>query len=127
MRITATSPQDVIRHFEHLLGAGDVRGLLELYEPAAAFQTPEGTVRGHEAIRKALEGLIALQPTISGQIQKVVEAGDTALLVNRWVLDGTSPDGSAVRMRGVSADIMRRQADGSWRVLVDDPWGAIAA
>jgi ketosteroid isomerase-like protein len=59
---------------------------------------------------------------ISGEIQKVVEAGDTALLVNRWVLDGTGPDGSAVQMRGVSADMMRRQADGSWRVLVDDPW-----
>jgi ketosteroid isomerase-like protein len=122
-----TSPQDVIRRFEQLLGAGDVDGLLELYEPAAAFQTAEGTITGRDAIRAALNGLVALKPTISGEIQKVVEADGTALLVNRWVLDGTGPDGSAVQMRGRSADIMRRQADGTWRVLVDDPWGATAA
>lgn len=121
-----TSPEDVIRRFERLLGAGDVDGLLELYEPAAAFRTPAGLVTGHDAIRGALKELVALKPVISGDIQKVVEADGTALLINRWVLDGAAPDGSAVQMSGVSADIMRRRPDGSWRVLVDDPWGATA-
>ncbi len=125
--MSPASPEDVIRCFEHLLGAGDIDGLLDLYEPAAAFQSQDGTISGHEAIRDAVKGLVALRPTISGEIQKVVEADGTALLINRWVLDGTGPDGSAVQMRGLSADIMRRQADGSWRVLVDDPWGATVA
>jgi hypothetical protein len=26
-------------------------------------------------------------------------------------------------MGGLSADVMRRRPDGSWRVLIDDPWG----
>jgi hypothetical protein len=26
-------------------------------------------------------------------------------------------------MSGTSADVLRRQEDGSWRVLIDDPWG----
>ena len=120
----SATPEDVVRRFEQLLGARDVDGLLELYEPDAAFQTQAGVVTGHDAIRGALNELVALKPTISGDIHKVVEADGTALLINRWVLDGTAPDGSAVRMSGVSADIMRRQPDGSWRVLVDDPWGA---
>jgi ketosteroid isomerase-like protein len=28
-----------------------------------------------------------------------------------------------VKMGGRSADVLRRQGDGSWRVLIDDPWG----
>lgn len=122
-----TSPQDVIRRFERLLGERDLDGLVALYEPNAAFHTPAGVITGHDAIRGALAEFVALEPSISGEIQKVIEADGTALLVNRWTLDGTAPDGSAVRMGGVSADVMRRQPDGSWRVLVDDPWGAAAA
>jgi ketosteroid isomerase-like protein len=26
----------------------------------------------------------------------------------------------------VSSDVMRRQKDGSWRILIDDPWGTTA-
>lgn len=122
--LSPASPEDVIRHFERLLGERDVDGLLALYEPDAAFQTQAGVVCGHDAIRAALTELVTLEPTITGEIQKVLEADGTALLINRWVLDGTAPDGSAVQLRGASADVMRRQPDGSWRVLVDDPWGA---
>jgi ketosteroid isomerase-like protein len=57
----------------------------------------------------------------------VVEARDTALVAYRWQLEGTAPDGSPVEMAGMSADVLRRRPDGSWGVLIDDPWGAGAA
>jgi uncharacterized protein (TIGR02246 family) len=120
----ASSPQGIIERFERHLGNRDVEGLLRLYEPEAAFAAEPGTVvRGQSAIREALTRLVALEPTITGEIQKVVEADGTALLTNRWKLEGTAPDGAPIKMRGVSADVMRRQSDGSWRVLIDDPWG----
>jgi ketosteroid isomerase-like protein len=52
-----------------------------------------------------------------------MEAGGVALVVNRWSLRGQGPEGP-VEMGGRSADVLRRQGDGSWRVLIDDPWGA---
>jgi uncharacterized protein (TIGR02246 family) len=120
----ASSPQGIIERFERHLGNRDVEGLLRLYEPEAAFAAEPGTVvRGQSAIREALTRLVALEPTITGEIQKVVEADGTALLTNRWKLEGTAPDSAPIKMRGVSADVMRRQSDGSWRVLIDDPWG----
>jgi ketosteroid isomerase-like protein len=46
-----------------------------------------------------------------------------ALALTRWTLDGVGPDGKAIRMAGEATDVLRRQADGSWRVALDNPWG----
>jgi ketosteroid isomerase-like protein len=120
----ASSPRDIIQHFERYLGDRDLEALVGLYEPDAAFEAEPGTVvHGHGAIREALARFLALEPTITGKIQKVVEADGTALVLNKWLLEGTGPDGAPIQIGGLSADVMRRRPDGSWRMLIDDPWG----
>lgn len=123
-----TSPHATIQRFATLLAAGDLDALVSLYEPDAAFAPRPGeTVAGRAAIRAALEPFLALSPRMSGTIEKVLEAGDTALVANRWSLTGTGPDGRAVELSGTSADVLRRRKDGSWGIVIDDPWGAGAA
>ncbi len=120
-------PEAVIERFSELLADGDLEAMMELYEPDAAFAPQPGqTVRGHGEIRAALEGFLAVKPRMEGTIEKVLEAGDTALVTNAWRLTGTAPDGSPVRMAATSADVLRRRADGSWGIVIDDPWGAAA-
>jgi uncharacterized protein (TIGR02246 family) len=118
------SPAAVIETFAERLSMGDIEGALELYEPEATFVVQPGTVvSGTEEIRQALLRFAELRPTLTGEIQGVREGGDVALVLNRWSLNGEGPDGP-VEMSGTSADVLRRQDDGSWRVLIDDPWGA---
>ena len=118
-------PESVIERFSALLADGDLDAMMELYEPDAAFAPQPGeTVTGHAQIRAALEGFLAVKPRMEGTIEKVLEAGDTVLVTNAWRLSGTAPDGSPVRMAGTSADVVRRRADGSWGIVIDDPWGA---
>jgi uncharacterized protein (TIGR02246 family) len=120
----ATSPREIIERFARYLGDRDMEALVGLYEPDAAFEAePGNVVQGHGAIREALARFLALEPTITGEIQKVVEADGIALVVNKWRLEGTGPDGAVIHMGGLSADVMRRRPDGSWRMLIDDPWG----
>jgi uncharacterized protein (TIGR02246 family) len=120
----ATSPEQVIERFSRHLNGGDLDALVALYEPGAAFVPQPGTViQGLEAIRDALQGFLALNPTLTGEIQAVVETDGIALVANRWRLDGTTSEGTRVEIGGVSADVLRRQPNGSWRVLIDDPWG----
>ena len=122
-----STPEGVIEDFAKRLSRGDVEGALDLYEPEATFVVEPGTaVRGTAAIREALCGFAAMRPTLSGEIQGVRRGGDVALVLNRWSLNGEGPDGP-VEMSGTSADVLRRQQDGSWRVLIDDPWGGSAA
>lgn len=120
-----TSPEQLIELFSEHINAGDVDAMAALYEPDAAFVPEPGgpVLQGLRAIREALAGFAALEPTLSGEIEKVLEADGIALVANRWTLTGTGPDGSTVDIGGVSADVLRRQPDGTWRVLIDNPWG----
>jgi uncharacterized protein (TIGR02246 family) len=118
------SPQDTIRRFSALLAQGDLEALVDLYEPDAAFAPRPGElVTGREAIRAALRPFLALEPRMTGDIERVLVAGETALVANRWTLTGTQPDGSPVELAGVSADVLSRRPDGSWGIAIDDPWG----
>jgi uncharacterized protein (TIGR02246 family) len=120
----STSPEAVIERFSELLAEGDLDAMVELYEPDATFAPQPGAeVTGRDAIRDALAAFLAVKPRMTGTIEKVLRAGDTALVANRWSLSGTAPDGSPVEMAATSADVLRRRPDGSWGIVIDDPWG----
>lgn len=120
----AESPVRVIELFTEALNDGDVERALGLYEPEATFSPQPGEeVKGREAIRAALDLFTALKPRLEGEITKLMTAGEVALVMNRWQLEGTQPDGAPVELRGHSADVLRRAPDGGWRILIDDPWG----
>ena len=123
----AETPQAAIELFAAAMSSGDLDGALSLYEPTATFAPqPGASVTGLPAIREALQGFLALQATLSGRVRKMLEANGVALVVKEWTLAGKEPDGGEIAMSGVSADVLRRQADGRWLILVDDPWGAHA-
>ena len=123
-----STPTETIQEFTRALTGGDVDAALAFYEPDAVFQAQPGApaVTGATAIREALEGFAALKPTMTNDVAKVHEARDVALMVIRWRLEGTSPDGEPVEMAGTSADVLRRRPDGGWGIVVDDPWGGEA-
>jgi uncharacterized protein (TIGR02246 family) len=126
MSATASTPADVIAVFGAAMREGRVQDALALYEPDAVFiAQPDGPpLTGREAISDALTQFAALRPTMSADIRKVVHAGDVATVLNTWQLHGTAADGTPVRMGATSADVMRRRPDGTWGILIDDPWGA---
>lgn len=120
--IDTSTPEALMRAFTGRMHAGDIDGLVALYEPSAVFEPQPGVVvRGRDAIRQALAELLALRPTMVANVVQVLETDNVALVVNEWNLTGTGPDGGEVRQGGRSADVVRRQSDGSWLVLVDKP------
>ena len=117
----ASTPEQIHRLFEDMFNAGDIDGLMELYESDAALIAQPGSVgRGSEQVRAALQGFLALK----GRITKLVfTVGDLAYLSNTWSLNGTGPDGNSVVLGATTAEVARRQADGTWRYVIDNALG----
>ena len=125
MTAKTDTPEGTVELFSQLLEEGRLDALLGLYEDDATFVPEPGrVVSGHPAIRGELEQLVAIDPRMSGSVERVLESGDTALVAYRWQMLATAPDGTPIRQGGVSADVLRRRSDGSWRVVIDDPYGA---
>jgi uncharacterized protein (TIGR02246 family) len=120
--MTAKSPEDIDPAFTEAFNAGNGEGVLSLYEPEAAFVLPSGdVVNGPGAIGEALGGLLATKPRIDLRTERIIRTGDTALVYSSWTQTGTGPDGSAVQMTGKSKVVVREQADGTWKFVIDDP------
>jgi len=118
-------PEEAVEAFFEAFNHGDIDTVIALYEPKATLVAQPGQIaEGHAAIREALNGFLAMKPTLIPEKKALVTAGDIALSVVRWTLNGTGLDGAPVRMEGATSDVLRRQADGRWLFVIDNPWGA---
>ena len=123
----ATTPEQIHRLFEEAFNAGDLDGLMELYEPDAALIAQPGSVAHGEQALAALQGFLSLKGRITLDTKLVVTVGELAYLSNTWSLTGTGADGNPVVLGATTAEVARRQADGSWRYVIDNAWGDQAA
>jgi uncharacterized protein (TIGR02246 family) len=117
-------PEEWPQIFEQHLNAGDLDALMTLYEPDAHFVAESGeTLVGHEAIRKALGGLIATRTRFQNRVVRAVTVGDIAQLYTDF--EGTRVDesGNTVSVRNNAIEVLRRQSDGSWKLIMGDPNG----
>jgi ketosteroid isomerase-like protein len=122
---TATStPEHVLESIVTGINTGDLESLLPLYEDEAAFAVEPGTLaHGPAGVRDALAGFISMNGTLDLEVTRVLEVDDLALVLGVWSFDGTGPDGEPVRLEAQNADVLRRQPDGTWRFVIDNPWG----
>jgi ketosteroid isomerase-like protein len=78
-------------------------------------------VQGTEAICEAYRGFFAMRPTIHLLTLGINRAGDLAMLHGKWILHETGPDGHQVRREGRNTEVARRQPDGRWLFVIDNP------
>lgn len=111
VREHATRPEDLGRLFLERANAGDVDGLVALYEPGAVLAFPAGQIAaGHQAIRAVYERMLSGRPKFAaGEPQPTLRNGELAL--------------TSTRLAGnrVTAEVSRRQPDGSWLWVIDQP------
>jgi len=82
---------------------------MALYEPDAVLAAASGEhAAGADAIRRELRRLLDGRPALAGESQPALRFGDLALTSTRF--DG-----------GATAEVARRQPDGSWLWVIDQP------
>lgn len=110
-KIVATEPNELARYFIECANAGDVDGLVALYEPNAVLAFPPGNLAtGHAEIRKVYEQFVEAAPVLMpGRQHPALVSGDLALTA------------STLTTGEVTVEIARRQPDGSWLWAIDQP------
>jgi ketosteroid isomerase-like protein len=97
---------------------------MSLYEPEAAFAFQPGSLaQGLTGVRESVAAFLAMKGTIDIKVTRVLEAGGLAFVAGVWSFTGTGLDGTPVTLTGRNGDVLRRQEDGSWRFVIDNPWG----
>ena len=122
--VSTATPEQVLESIVTGINSGNLESLMPLYESQAAFAAEPGSLaHGAPGIREALSGFISMNGTLDIEVTRVLEVDDLALVIGVWSFDGTGPDGEPVQLAARNADVLRRQADGSWRFVIDNPWG----
>jgi uncharacterized protein (TIGR02246 family) len=122
------TPGALHQRMARLFNEGSLDGLDALYADEATLVPEPGTsVSGRAAVRRALAGFVALRPRdATFTTVGVVRAGDVALTRSHWSMVGSTPQGD-LKMDHHGLEVMRRNANGTWRFVVDDPFAGDSA
>jgi len=108
----ALKPEDLTRLFVECANDGDAAGIAALYEEEAVMAYPPGSSTvGRDAIRSLWEKVLASAPRFEQ------EPPLPTLLSGDIALTSTPPRDGA----GARAQVARRQPDGTWLRLLDQP------
>ena len=108
----AQQPEDLTRLFVERANEADAAGIAELYETEAVMAYPPGQMTiGRDAIRAVWENMLSSRPHLEQ------EAPLPTLISGDIALTSTPPKDAA----GARAQVARRQPDGTWLRLLDQP------
>ena len=121
-----TTPEEVLNSVVEGINTGNLDSLMMLYETDACFDSQPGRLaKSPETIRQSLRGFTDIKDgKFDLKVKRVLQASDLALVISEWSFTGTGPDGKLVNIAAQkSTEVLRQQADGTWRFVIDNPWG----
>ena len=105
---------------------GDVEAVLAFYEAGAVVVTEPGkTPRGKPDLRAFFEQAMASGASARQMKTFAIEADGIALFLSKWVLVTKNAEGEAIERRFTATSVLRKQSDGTWRILIDNSFGPL--
>ena len=102
----------------------DIDGVLATYEPNAIVMfEPQKPVQGKVALRTTFTQFVTMNPKYTFSGHEVYVSGDIATHIAPWQMTGQLPDGSKIEQKGLSIALLRKQSDGNWLMIQDNPHG----
>lgn len=109
--------------FARAFNTGSLDAVCQVYEPGAVFVPRPGDPVTGDALRRATTDFLALGLPITVRPRHTYVAGDLALLIVDFSIEGRGTGGEHVHIEGTATDVARRGADGLWRYVLDNPFG----
>jgi uncharacterized protein (TIGR02246 family) len=111
--------RDMVATWMKASEAGDLSTVLSLMADDVIFMTPDREPFGKDAIRASSEAMKGVSLRGTSDIREIEVLGDWAYIRNYIDVTLTPSVGNAVRRKGYTLSILRKQADGKWLLWRD--------
>lgn len=102
----------------------DIEGVLATYEADAIVMfEPQKPVQGKETLRAVFTEFVGMNPQYTFSGHEVYVSGNIATHTAPWTMKGQLPNGTKIEQSGLSVAVLRKQADGNWLIIQDNPHG----
>ena len=98
---------------------GDLATVLDLMTDDVLFLTPGREPFGKEAFKVASEAMRGVELDGRAEIEELQVLGDWAWIRNHIEMTLTPPDGERMQRSGYTLTVLRKGADGRWRLFRD--------
>ena len=108
--------------FEQYLNSGDLDEVIALYEPEARFVAPSGEVLvGHDQMRKVIGKMIGAKTRLRARVVQAPGGPNRRCRANLRTTMDIREESVAISSKAI--EVLRRQADGSWKLIAGNPHG----
>lgn len=126
MTFAVSSPENAVELLDRAFNQCDIETALRFYEDAAVIvATPSRTIRGKAELRTFFESAMRSGASAKQLKTRVLEADGVALFLSRWTLTSKGANGDTEPRTFVATTVFRKQPDGSWKILIDNPIGPL--
>lgn len=102
----------------------DIDRVMAAYEtPATVLFEPDTPISDAAVLEQMFRQMAMVNPVFVYSGHEVIVNNDIALHIAPWDMTGTTPDGQELKQSGLSIAVLRKQDDGSWKMMIDNPHG----
>ena len=116
-----TKAQDVHKNLAAAFNTGDLATVLSMYDvDGVIVPEPGKPVGGKEKFEAAVKGILSIKGKMEINTVYCLEAGDVAVGRSEWSIK----DGGETKVAAKGIELLKKQDDGTWKILIDHAFGA---
>ena len=116
-------PEDAHATLAAAFNTGDVATVMSMYDVTGIIVPQPGQpVSGEEKFEQSIKAILSIKGTMEIKTVYCLQTGDIALGRSEWRIT----DGDEVKISAKGIEVMKQQADGSWKIVIDQAFGAEA-
>jgi ketosteroid isomerase-like protein len=115
--------EDVHATLAEAFNTGNVAVVMSMYDVTGIIVPEPGKpVSGEAKFEEAIKGILSIKGTMDIKTVYCLQTGNTAVGRSEWSIT----DKGEVKIAAKGIEVMKQQADGTWKIIVDHAFGAEA-
>jgi ketosteroid isomerase-like protein len=114
--------KDVHAALAEAFNTGDINIVMSIYDGTGVIVPGSGIPVSGKEFEEEVRGLLSIKGKMEIKTVYCVQTGNIAVGRSEWSIT----DNGEVKVSAKGVEVMRQQADGNWRIIIDHAFGAEA-